>query len=54
MYFAKHYNHTLTVVMIDHKIPYEMINKEKKIPTQKIKIFSSAVFTYGNSRYIYL
>lgn len=29
MYFAKHYNRILTVVMIDHRIPYEMIDKKK-------------------------
>lgn len=34
MYFAKHYNRTLTVVMIGHKIPYEMIDKEKKNHTE--------------------
>lgn len=58
MYFAKHYNHTLTVVMIDHKIPYEMINKKKKYPHRKLKFFQVLfllmeivdIFTYRNSR----
>jgi len=50
MYFAKHYTHILIVVMLDHRIPYEMTDK-KKNPMQKIKNIPSSVFTYGKSRY---
>lgn len=38
MYFAKHYNCILRVVMTNHRIPYDMIDKKKtpnKTPHRK-------------------